>query len=81
LVAAQATHTLRLARIWRAAFTAGGLDPKRVVVAASYENPAWIPYFFNTFGADAAKVDVIATVGSYGEAQLGRKSLLSFAGS
>lgn len=59
----QATNTLRLARIWRAAFASA---PSRVVVTVTYEYPSWIPYFFNTFGANTAQVDAVATSGVYG---------------
>jgi hypothetical protein len=62
----QPTNLLRVARIWRAAFTAAGLDSKRVMVVATYEVPAWIPYFANTFGANISQVDAVAVVGSYG---------------
>jgi hypothetical protein len=63
----QPTNLLRVARIWRAAFTAAGVDSKRIVVVATYEVPAWIPYFANTFGANVSQVDAVAVVGSYGE--------------
>lgn len=64
---AQPTNLVRVARIWRAAFAAAGLDSKRVVVVATYEVPAWIPYLSSTFGANISQVDAVAVVGSYGE--------------
>uniref|UniRef100_A0A383V7X4 Uncharacterized protein n=1 Tax=Tetradesmus obliquus TaxID=3088 RepID=A0A383V7X4_TETOB len=60
------TNLVRVARIWRAAFAAAGLDSKRVVVVATYEVPAWIPYLSSTFGANISQVDAVAVVGSYG---------------
>jgi hypothetical protein len=36
------------------------------VVVATYESASWIPYFFQTFGANADKVDAVATAGVYG---------------